>query len=116
MLKGFFYLRSIFLEKDYGTEKDHASKHKILRIPISKKLPAEYPETEKKEFSSKFSGSEDPRNELIKIEFEIAKKDLELKERQLIYAKREDERRQKEHEVTLKIKEAQLQAILNKKN
>lgn len=92
---------------------------KIFRIPISKKPPsADKCQTDKLRkygSKSKFSDLENPQNELIKIEIEVAKKDLEFKEKQLLYAKREDERRQKEHEVTLKIKEAQLQAILNKK-
>lgn len=104
----------VFLEKDCINEKNHDINRKILRIPISKKLPAETREAEKNEFSSQLSDLEDPRNELIKIELEIARKDLELKETQIMHAKREDERRQKEHEITLKIKEAQLQAVLNK--
>lgn len=91
---------------------------KIFRIPISKKLSIEKSQTEKlrkPERDPQLSSLEDSRNELIKVEIEVAKKELEIKRKQLIYAEREDERRQKEHEVTLKIKEAQLQAILKQK-
>ncbi|XP_018576347.1 uncharacterized protein LOC108914914 [Anoplophora glabripennis] len=119
--KDFLEEESIFIEycedADENQERDdlspkEISKRKILRIPISKKLPLENQETEKSELS--FTSLEDPRKELVKIELAIAKQELELKKQQLIYAEREDNRKQKEHEITLKIKEAQLKAILNK--